>query len=130
MKKLLLETVCPHCQTELSHDDWIDLKIRLSDGREGNISLSAYFCDYSLKTPFFIEEGAVADFFCPRCGADLVVDRPCGECGVPQFSLGIKTGGVIDVCRKKGCPGHAMGGFGDPDTLIMLLNKLVDTPYL
>ena len=130
MKKLLLETLCPRCRKELSHGEWIDLILRLPDGRQGTISLSAYFCDYSVKAPFFIEEGALAVINCPHCRADLTSEHKCSLCAAPMFALGIKTGGEIDVCTRRGCKGHALGGFGDPDEMILLVNKLVDTPYL
>jgi hypothetical protein len=129
MRKLLLETICPQCREDLTVGEWIDLKLSLADGREGAISLSAYFSDYSAKPPFFIEEGALAHFFCPHCLTDLTTDRQCGLCLAPLFAMGIRTGGMIEVCTRKGCKGHALGGFGDPDELSLLINKLIDTPY-
>jgi RNA polymerase subunit RPABC4/transcription elongation factor Spt4 len=130
MRKLLLETTCPHCHADLNRGEWIDLGFRLPDGRQGAISLSAYFGDYSVKMPFFVEEGVLAMLACPHCQADLTSERKCSLCAAPMFSLGIKTGGAIDVCSRRGCKGHALGGFGDPDEMILLVNKLVDTPYL
>lgn len=130
MKKLLLETLCPHCHQDLTRDGWIDLKLQMDDGRKGTISLSAYFGDYSIKQPFFIDEGALATFLCPHCATELTVPRTCGLCQAPEISLALKTGGFIDVCTRKGCKGHALGGFGDTDELIMLVNRLMDTPYL
>jgi RNA polymerase subunit RPABC4/transcription elongation factor Spt4 len=130
MRKLLLETACPHCHHDLNQGDWIDLVLRLPDGRQGIISLSAFFGDYSVKVPFFIEEGALATLFCPHCQKDLTAEHKCTLCAAPMFSLGIKTGGAIAVCTRRGCQGHALGGFGDPDEMILLINKLVDTPYL
>lgn len=130
MKKLLLETSCPSCRKDLNTDEWIVLKLRLSDGRDGLVSLSAYFSDYSVRLPFPIDEGKLATFFCPHCGADLTSERTCILCAAPLFSLGIKSGGSIDACTRKGCQGHALGGFGDPDEMMALINRLVDTPYL
>lgn len=130
MKKILLDAVCPHCHAGLTHGDWIELKIRLADGQTGIVSLSTFFNDYAVKLPFFIAEGAMAVFHCPHCNAELNRDYPCTLCAAPMFTLGIKGGGKIDACTRRGCKGHALGGFGDPDELLMLLNKVIDTPYL
>ena len=81
MRKLLLETTCSHCHADLNRGEWIELGFRLPDGRQGAISLSAYFCDYSVKMPFFVEEGALAVLTCPHCKADLKSTRKCDACG-------------------------------------------------
>lgn len=130
MKKLILETVCSACHHPLNDGEWIVLKLRLPGKGEGTISLSAYFSDYSVKLPFFIEEGVLGSFSCPHCSATLNTNKHCQVCQAPLFTLGIKTGGIIDVCTRKGCKAHALGGFGDPDEMMALINKLVDTPYL
>ena len=130
MKKIKLETVCPNCGQALTEGDWINLKCKCPDGKEGTISLSTFFGDYSVKLPFFIEDGMVVVFLCPHCGRELTSERKCSLCNAPLFMLKIKTGGVIEACSRKGCKGHAMGGFGDPDELLMLLNQIFDTPYL
>jgi hypothetical protein len=130
MSKLLLRTVCPRCNKDLTRDEWVTLNFRLPDGRHGKISLSAYFCTYSIKVPFPIPKGTVTTLSCPHCRADLTSEKECGLCAAPLFTIGIKTGGIIDVCSRKGCRGHALGGFAGPDELMVLINNMVDQPFL
>ena len=130
MKKILLEAICPHCQAALTRGEWIELKLRHDDGRAGEVALSTYFNDYGVRLPFDIADGTVVTFFCPHCHAPLNRDFPCTLCGAPMFTLGIHGGGKVDACSRKGCKGHALGGFNDPDELLMLLNRVIDTPYL
>ncbi len=130
MKKILLEAICPHCQAALTRGDWIELKLRHDDGRAGEVALSTYFNDYGVRLPFDIADGTVVTFVCPHCHAPLNRDFPCTLCGAPMFTRGIRGGGKVDACTRKGCKGHALGGFNDPDELLMLLNRVIDTPYL
>jgi len=130
MKKILLEAICPNCQAALTRGEWIELKLRHDDGRAGEVALSTYFNDYGVRLPFDIADGTVVTFFCPHCNAELNRDYPCTLCAAPMFTLGIQGGGKIDACTRRGCKGHALGGFGEPDELLMLLNKVIDTPYL
>jgi len=130
MNKLLLEAVCPHCKKDLTKDEWITLHFRLEDGRGGRLSLSAYFCTYTSKVPFHIKNGTIATMYCLHCKTDLAKNEKCILCNAPLFSIGIKTGGAIDVCSRKGCRGHAMGGFGNSEELMVLINNLVDSPFL
>lgn len=54
-----------------------------------------------------------ADAHCPRCGASLVVERPCGriECESTR-SLALHLPGddrnMIYVCARLGCPDHSI----------------------
>jgi len=130
MSTLLLRTVCPHCDEDLTKDEWVTLNFRLPDGRRGKISLSAFFCTYSIKVPFSIPQGTVTALACPHCQAELTSDKRCDLCTAPLFTIGLKTGGIIDVCSRKGCRGHALGGFARPEELIVLINNLVDHPFL
>ena len=54
---------------------------------------------------------------------------PCRLCKAPVVSLGLSTGGFVEFCSRRGCKGHALGGVGDIDQMMSLMNKMFDTPY-
>ncbi|MBN2432727.1 MAG: hypothetical protein JXQ27_14730 [Acidobacteria bacterium] len=125
MPRLRLETRCPYCKATLRRGEWIELDIRLAgDDRRGRLGLSPYFGDYRIRPPFDIPEQSVATFFCPHCGADLTIDGECALCAAPLFLLELESGGVIDVCCRRGCPGHALGGIQDPAELRLLMKYM------
>ncbi len=130
MKKLMIQAVCPHCEKSLNEGEWIGLLIEVEGQEKGEIKLSAYFGDYSVILPYPIEEGKIATFYCPHCNKELSTGNKCELCGAPLFRLKIKTGGYVDACTRKGCKGHAIGGFGDVDELMLLVNKLINSPFL
>jgi hypothetical protein len=44
-------------------------------------------------------------------------------------SLNIRDQGYIEFCSRRGCKGHALGGVGDIDQMMQLMNKMFETPY-
>lgn len=126
---LLMKVTCPKCGAELNEDDRIPLDgIVKETGAHGVIKLSAYFGDQSIETDLEIPKGALVDFTCPKCEESLMISSKCSECEAPLASLDITKGGHVDFCSRRGCPGHALGGFGDVNQMIELLNKITDTP--
>jgi hypothetical protein len=127
---LLLELVCPHCRAHLTHDDRVTLDAYIPDThQDGQVSLSAIFGDYSVTTELAIPAGAIAEFRCPSCDASLMLAIPCKICGAPKASLNVASGGYIEFCSRRGCQGHALGGVGDIDQMISLVNRMFETPY-
>lgn len=127
---LVLELCCPQCK-ELLTDG---MKVRL-DGyvrethAKGEILVSAIFGDYTVETDLDIKEGYIADFSCPQCEASIMIPQTCKICGAPNASLDLKSGGYIEFCSRRGCKGHALGGIGDVDEMMSLMNRMFDTPY-
>ncbi len=39
------------------------------------------------------------------------------------------SGRVLEFCSRRGCKGHALGGVGDIDQMMSLMNKMFETPY-
>ena len=127
---LVLELCCPQCGALLTDG----MKIRL-DGhvrethQKGEVFLSAIFGDYTVDTELEIQEGWIADFSCPKCEASIMIPQTCKVCGAPNASLDLKSGGYIEFCSRRGCKGHALGGIGDIDEMISLMNRMFETPY-
>ena len=127
---LLLEVCCPNCGALLTEGQRVHLDAYCRDeNQDGEIYLSAIFGDYALETDLKLPAGAVVDFRCPICDRSLMLQMPCKLCGAPMASLNLKGGGVLEFCSRAGCRGHALGGFGDVDEMMSLINAMLNTPH-
>jgi predicted RNA-binding Zn-ribbon protein involved in translation (DUF1610 family) len=127
---LLMDVLCPQCHALLTDGTKIRLDGRVRDTRqEGEIFLSALFGDYTVETDLEVKEGAVVDFRCPQCEASIMLALGCKLCGAPMASLTLARGGYIEFCSRRGCKGHALGGVGDIDQMMSLMNRMLGTPY-
>ncbi len=127
---LVLELACPHCQAVLTEGKRVHLDAYVKDTQEdGELYLSAIFGDYSIDTDLKIPDNAVTEFRCPRCDSSLTLATACNLCRAPMASLTITSGGYLEFCSRKGCKSHALGGFGDIDQMMGLMNKMFNTPH-
>jgi predicted RNA-binding Zn-ribbon protein involved in translation (DUF1610 family) len=127
---LVLPLCCPHCGVLLTQNMQVHLDAHVVDtNQDGTVYLSAVFGDYSVESELEIAAGAVVDFRCPECDASIMLSVPCRLCRAPMASLRLTTGGYVEFCSRRGCKGHALGGVGDIDQMMSLLNKMFDTPY-
>lgn len=106
-----LHSYCPHCRKSLIEDDM--LKLKITNGGEGELLLSPYMNVFSSKSTIFLsEDKTVSDVKCWHCDNSLIVhDRTCGKCGSPvaKISVTARTK-LIDffLCTKKGCKWHGL----------------------
>jgi predicted RNA-binding Zn-ribbon protein involved in translation (DUF1610 family) len=129
-KLLLMELSCPYCNRVLTKGTKVLLDAFIRDThQDGQVALSALFGDYTVETELSIPEGAIAEFRCPECDASIMLALPCRLCGAPMASLSVASGGYLEFCSRRGCKGHALGGVGNIDDMISLMNKMCETPY-
>jgi hypothetical protein len=127
---LVLDICCPQCMAPLTQGTRVPLAAYVRDThQEGEMRLSAVFGDYSIETELEVREGTIVEFHCPKCDCSLMLSVPCKLCGAPMASLGLMSGGYVEFCSRRGCLGHALGGFGDVDQMMRLMNRMLDTPY-
>ena len=129
-KLLLMELSCPYCKRVLTKGTKVLLDAFIRDThQDGQVALSALFGDYTVETELSIPEGAIAEFRCPECDASIMLTLPCRLCAAPMASLNVASGGYLEFCSRRGCKGHALGGVGNIDDMISLMNKMCETPY-
>jgi len=127
---LVIEVRCPQCKQMLTEGSRLPLHGHVKESqKEGLLELSAVFGDYSIKTDLELKDGWTVDFSCPKCDASVMETVGCKLCGAPMASLDIEGGGTLELCTRRGCKGHALGGFGDVDQMMSLVNRMFDTPY-
>jgi hypothetical protein len=127
---LILETECPACRALLTEDEKVHLDAHVDEpNQDGAIFLSAVFGDQTITTDLAIPAGATVEFRCPHCDASLMLRHLCPLCGAPMASINIVSGGYLEFCSRRGCRGHALGGFGDIDQMMSLVNRMLKTPH-
>ncbi|MCG3190909.1 MAG: hypothetical protein DIJKHBIC_00132 [Thermoanaerobaculia bacterium] len=134
---LVLSLSCPQCHARLTEGT----RVRLAGhagrtNQQGEVLLSAVFgggrgdeADLVLETDLTLEKGDAIDFCCPRCEASLMLPVTCKVCGAALASLDIAGGGSVEFCSRRGCKAQALGGAGNIDEMISLVNRMFDTPY-
>ena len=129
-KMLVLELCCPQCATPLTEGDRVRLYGHVRGApRQGEVSFSAVFGDYGVESDLDLKEGDVLDLSCPRCEASLMLPLACKLCRAPMASLDIARGGYLEFCTRRGCKAHALGGTGNLDDMMSLMNRMFETPY-
>ncbi len=127
---LLLQACCPNCGAALTEGQKVHLDGYVRETHEdGEVYLSAIFGDYGVESELKIPDGATVEFRCPICEESLMLQIPCKLCGAPMASLALSSGGALDFCSRRGCRGHALGGFGDVDQMMALINSMMSTPH-
>lgn len=127
---LLMDLACPQCGAPVTDGDRVRLDARVREtGEAGVVVLSAIFGDYSVASDLRVEEGMIVDFACPTCEASLGLPVTCKLCRAPMAALNLVRGGYLEFCSRRGCRAHGIGGVGDIDQLMGLVNRMLDTPY-
>ncbi len=127
---LLLDLCCPNCKAVLTEGQKVHLDAYVKEtNQEASVYLSAVFGDYAIECDVGIPDGAIVQFRCPMCEESLMLQVPCRLCGAPVASLNLVRGGSLEFCSRRGCRGHALGGFGDVDQMMALINSMMQTPH-
>jgi predicted RNA-binding Zn-ribbon protein involved in translation (DUF1610 family) len=127
---LLLDVSCPNCNAVLTEGQRVHLDAYIKDtNEEGSIYLSAVFGDYTIECDLQIPDRAIVQFRCPICDQSIMLQIPCRLCGAPIASLNLVKGGSVEFCSRRGCKAHALGGFGDVDQMMTLVNGMFNTPH-
>ncbi len=127
---LILQLCCPHCNALLTQENKVHLDAYVKDhNQDGEVRLSAVFGEYKIESSLEIPDGAIVEFRCPKCDTSVMLSIYCKICGAPMASLNQSGGGYIEFCSRRGCKAHALGGTGDIDDMMSLMNRKFNTPY-
>ena len=127
---LVMNLVCPQCGVGLTRAGRVHLDGQVrGTQQDGAVRLSAVFGDYSVETDLVVHEGDIVDLRCPECDASLMLPITCKLCGAPMASLNLAKEGYLEFCTRRGCKAHALGGVGDVDDMMRMMNRMFETPY-
>ncbi len=102
---------CNHSLMEPRHliDGNPSIKVTISFGHNhGWLLLSSLYGSYTSESEYKIPEGAIINFFCPHCHAELTGASNCMECGAPMVPMIVRGGGIVQICSRNGCKGHML----------------------
>jgi NADH-quinone oxidoreductase subunit E len=109
-----LEVSCPRCNHSLidqTHpiDGYPSIRVTVSFGNlYGWLRLSSLYGRAPVKYEQLIPKGEVVNFFCPHCHGELIAASDCFECGAPMVPMIVRSGGVMQICSRRGCEGHML----------------------
>jgi NADH-quinone oxidoreductase subunit E len=110
---------CPHCNRSLmDYDHQLDgnpmVRVTAAFRRKhGWVFLSSLYGDYRIESEYSVPPGAVVNFFCPSCHAELRSTRLCTDCEAPMITLAVRGGGTVQICSRRGCKAHMLDLSGE-----------------
>jgi len=118
-----LQSFCPFCDAELTHDNKLSLQVQNAAGEMGILDLSPYLNNFTRETNIDLPDGErMQDVICPHCKKSLIIEGATCEHGDSQVAGFIVGVGNIRasffICTKIGCHWHAMAA--DDSSRIML----------
>lgn len=105
---------CPRCNHSLMDarhplDGQPAVRVTVSFARQhGWLRLSSLYGSHALESEYEIPHDSIVDFFCPHCHAEIKGAGCCAECGAPMVCMIVRAGGIVQICSRRGCPGHAL----------------------
>ncbi|MBU0517759.1 NAD(P)H-dependent oxidoreductase subunit E [bacterium] len=109
-----IEVSCPRCNHSLMDtmnlvDGHPCITVTASFNRKhGRLSMSCLYGSYNIASEHVIPPDIVLNLFCPHCHAELSGGANCAECGTPMVPMIVRSGGVVQVCPRRGCKGHLL----------------------
>ena len=121
MRHYLYDVSCSRCNHSLMDpENLIDsapsIRVTASSDRDhGALRLSALYGSFTVESDFGIRTNTIVDFFCPHCHAELKGASKCPLCRAQMVNMIIRSGGILQICSRRGCKGHMLdlegGGF-------------------
>jgi len=109
-----IDVSCPRCNHSLmdknySIDGYPSIRITMSfERKHGWIRLSCLYGSYNVESEYPIPKDIILHLFCPHCHAELIGAADCPECSAPMVPMVVRTGGVVQICTRRGCKGHLL----------------------
>jgi (2Fe-2S) ferredoxin len=109
-----LKVNCPRCNHTLmdpahSIDGHPSIRLTVSFAhKHGWLRLSSLYGSHSHESEHDVPEDSLLNIFCPHCHTELNGASHCPECTAAMVPLIIRSGGIVQICPRKGCKGHLL----------------------
>jgi NADH:ubiquinone oxidoreductase subunit E len=109
-----VEVSCPRCNHSLIDKDHLvdglpPIRVNAAfDHKHGWLCISSLYGSYAVNSEFEIPEDTLVNFFCPHCHAELLGGVLCPECAAAMVPMIVRGGGIVQICRRRGCKGHIL----------------------
>jgi NADH:ubiquinone oxidoreductase subunit E len=77
-------------------------------GKQGTVRFSSLYGSSAVECDLDIPIDAATDLSCPHCGEALKGDASCPECDSPMAPMLVEGGGLVEICTRRSCKGHAL----------------------
>ena len=78
------------------------------NGSRGWVRLSSLYGSHNCKSQAEIPLDSIAPLHCTHCSEELHGAGLCPECGSPMAVMLIEDAGILQLCTRRGCNGHAL----------------------
>ena len=105
---------CSRCNHSLMDPNYLvdgfpSIRINQSFGQQhGWVRLSSLYGSYNVEREYDVPPGSVQQIFCPHCHTELIGSTDCPECGTPMVPMIVRSGGIVQICPRRGCKGHLL----------------------
>lgn len=109
-----LNVACLQCGHSLMDSQYLvdersSIRINVSSGDTcGWLRLSCLYGSHSIASEHEIPQGSKVSFCCPHCHEELGSAWNCPDCGAPMVQMGVRNGGRIAICSRRGCQNHML----------------------
>jgi NADH-quinone oxidoreductase subunit E len=113
-KTFPLGVSCPRCNHSLMDptgeiDGLPSIRVTVSFGRRhGWLRISSVYGSFNIQSKHDLPHDTLINFFCPHCHSELISTLTCPECGVRMVPMIVRSGGMVHICPRRGCRGHAL----------------------
>jgi NADH-quinone oxidoreductase subunit E len=109
-----VEVCCARCNRSLMDYQHLvekhpSVRVTISfERKHGWLRLSSLYGSYTIESEHPIPDDIVVNFFCPHCHAELAGAADCPLCSAPMVPLIVRSGGMIQICSRRGCKSHML----------------------
>jgi NADH-quinone oxidoreductase subunit E len=109
-----VEVSCARCNHSLMDPEYLmdghpTIRVTVSfSGKHGWLILSSLYGSYNVSSKHEIPSDTIVNIFCPHCHAEMIGGAKCTECGAPMVAMIVRSGGVVQICTRRGCQGHLL----------------------
>jgi NADH-quinone oxidoreductase subunit E len=109
-----VEVCCARCNRSLMDYEHLvekhpSVRVTISfERKHGWLRLSSLYGSYTIESEHPIPDDIVVNFFCPHCHAELAGAADCPLCSAPMVPLIVRSGGMIQICSRRGCKSHML----------------------
>ncbi|MFC1563644.1 NAD(P)H-dependent oxidoreductase subunit E [candidate division KSB1 bacterium] len=109
-----LEVSCSRCNHSLMDknsyiDGYPSIRVTASfERKHGWLRLSCLYGSYNVECEYEIPKDILIHCFCPHCHQELTGITDCPECAAPMVPMIIRSGGIVQICSRRGCKGHLL----------------------
>lgn len=114
-----VEVNCPRCNHSLMDnskliDDQPSIRLTASfENKHTPFRLSSLYGSGNVESEQAVPHDTIINLFCPHCHADLAGGSNCTDCGALMVPLIVRSGGMVQICSRRGCKNHMLDISGE-----------------